>query len=270
VPAEKTPVWPPEQPAGPKFRLEAKGPTTPLAPGENIPIEVTLSTTADGSFVFLLGSIPQVFGLYVDGPNGPVPTDPTKVLAANWMHQQHSAAFPVTISKGKPWRLTLSLGEYFPVGDPKKFVPGKYEVRVKFQAIDLGMKTPIEADLVRFEVKGAPKTAEEAIATFQILAKPVVAKVQPEARRKLLESRLGAPDKLKAVRQSFKVALARLHSTLTPAEKPNFIIYGALVDVPQEGDCWTVESFGSGKSEVVGYLDAQTGRLVLLWIVPEG
>jgi RNA polymerase sigma factor (sigma-70 family) len=270
IKVEQVPPAGPKTPAEPQLQLKAKGPATPLAPGETMSITITLSTTDDGLHTFLLGSIPQVFGIYVTGPKGPIPPDPTKVLPANWMHQQHSAAVPITVSKGNPWRLTLALGDYFPVGDANKFVAGAYQVTVKFHDMTLGMKTAIEAGPVRFEIKGAPRSAEEAIATFQVLAREAAAKAQPDARRQLLESRLGSTIKLKAVRQSFKEALARLHDTLTPAEMPNFIVHGAPVNVPDVGDCWTIESFGSGKSEVVGYLDAATGRLVLLWIVPEG
>jgi hypothetical protein len=232
---------------------------------------VALSTSADGaSFAFLFGSVPQVFGIYVQGPKGPVAPDPAKVLPENWMHQQHSAAAAIKVAKGQPWRLTLELADYFPVGDAQKFVPGKYQVTVKFLDIGLGLKTPIESGPVQFEIKGPPKTAAAAVATFQALARVAVARVKPQERRQFLETRVAATKYLKATRQSYKAARARIDETLTPAEKPNQIVHGALVDMSREGDCWTIESSGSSGREIVGYLDMATGRLVLVWIVPEG
>jgi hypothetical protein len=256
-------------PAEPQFRLEARGPAQPLVPGEDITVQLVLSTAGPKSYGFLLGSIPQVFGIYIVGPKGPIQPDPTKVLPENWMHQQHSAATPIQVAKGLPYRVTISLADYFATKDPKQFGPGLYQVKLKFLETGLGMKTPLESRPVRVEIKPPAKTPQEARAAFPAQVRSV-ARTMPEARRKMLESRLGDPKQLAVGRQSYAAALARVTDTLSDRERPNLIIYGTLTDLRRAGDCWALQSTGHFGSEFSGYVDVNTGRLVFLWIIPEG
>lgn len=136
----------------PALKLQITGPAKPVAAGDDITLEVVLSTEAEQSHTFLLGSFPQVFGVYVLGPWGAVQPDLTKVRPENWMHQQHSAAVEITVAKGKPYRTTVKLSDYFKVADPEVFKPGGYQVNVKFYEHGWKMPAPIDSGAVRFEL----------------------------------------------------------------------------------------------------------------------
>ena len=71
------------------------------------------------------------------------------------MNQQHSTAETITVSKGKPYRATLKLWDYFKVADGELFKAGGYQVNVKFYASGLKMTGPIDSGASLFEM--APK-----------------------------------------------------------------------------------------------------------------
>jgi RNA polymerase sigma factor (sigma-70 family) len=137
----------------PLLKLKAVGPVKALASGDEIQLEVVLSTDGDQTCEFQLGSFPQAFGVYVQGPGGAIQTD--KVLSENWMHQEHGPASSIRVSKGNPYRTVVKLSDYFPVFDAKKFKPGAYQVNVKFYDVGLKMLAPIDSGPVRFQL--APK-----------------------------------------------------------------------------------------------------------------
>jgi hypothetical protein len=68
------------------------------------------------------------------------------------MHQEHSAAATITVAKGKPYRTTIRLSDYFKVGDSAAFKPGKYQVNVKFYESEWKMAAPIDSGAERFEL----------------------------------------------------------------------------------------------------------------------
>jgi hypothetical protein len=70
-------------------------------------------------------------------------------------------------------------------------------------------------------------------------------------------------------RQSYSDALERIEGTLRENEKKNAIVFGMLDDLRKDGDCWRVEDL-RGYHAMVAYLDANSGRLILLWRPPEG
>jgi hypothetical protein len=71
-------------------------------------------------------------------------------------------------------------------------------------------------------------------------------------------------------RQPFAEAWKRVDDTLTEKERKSQIIYGTLDGLrTAKGDCWAVQYFADFDG-IIGYLDARTGRLVFLWIPPEG
>jgi hypothetical protein len=136
----------------PKLKLRVIAPTKPVTVGDEITLEVVLSTDGEQSHTFLIGSFAQAFGIYVLGPWGAVHPDPAKVLPENWMHQQHSAAAKITVAKDKPYRTTVKLSDYFKVGESEAFKPGGYQVNVKFYVSEWKMSAPIDSGAVRFEL----------------------------------------------------------------------------------------------------------------------
>jgi RNA polymerase sigma factor (sigma-70 family) len=141
--------------AEPQLKLQVLGPAKTRTVGEEIKLEVVLSTDGDQSYEFLLGAFPQAFGVYVLGPWGAIQPDMTKVRPENWMHQEHSTAARIIVAKGKPYRTTVKLSDYFPVTDAAQFKPGAYQVNVKFYETRLKMSAPIDSGAMRFEL--APK-----------------------------------------------------------------------------------------------------------------
>ena len=140
----------------PKLKLQVIAPTKPVAVGEEITLEVVLSTDGEQSHTFLLGSFAQSFGIYVLGPWGAVQPDLAKVRPENWMHQQHSAAAKITVAKDKPYRTTVKLSDYFKLRESEAFKPGGYQVNVKFYEIGWKMAAPIDSGAERFEL-ASPK-----------------------------------------------------------------------------------------------------------------
>ena len=136
----------------PRLNLQVIGPDHPVAVGDDITLEVILSTGEEQGHTFLLGSFPQAFGIYVLGPWGTVQPDPAKVRPENWMHQEHSAAAKITVAKGKPYRTTVKLADYFKVTDSDVFKPGGYQINVKFYESGWKMAAPIDSGAVRFEL----------------------------------------------------------------------------------------------------------------------
>ncbi len=136
----------------PQLKLLVIAPTKPVSNGDDIILEVIVSTDGEQSHTFSLGSFAQAFGIYVLGPWGAVQPDLTKVRPENWMHQQHSAATRITVTKDKPYRTTVKLSDYFKVGEPEAFKPGMYQVNVKFYEIGWKMSAPIDSGAVRFEL----------------------------------------------------------------------------------------------------------------------
>ena len=145
-------VCPPAAAVDPPLKLQVVGPAEPVALGGDITLEVVLSTDGEQSHTFLLGSFPQAFGIYVLGPWGAVSPDPAKVRPENWMHQQHSAAAKITVAKGKPYKATVKLSDYYTVADPNAFKPGEYQVNVKFYESGWKMSAPIDSGAVRFKL----------------------------------------------------------------------------------------------------------------------
>jgi len=99
--------------------------------------------------------------MYVLGPWGPVQPDLSKVRPENWMHQQHSAASPITITPDKPFETKLRFSDYFPVNDGSIFRPGRYQLNVKFYSVELGMEQPIDAGPFTFSVPAAKQPGRE-------------------------------------------------------------------------------------------------------------
>jgi RNA polymerase sigma factor (sigma-70 family) len=141
--------------AEPKLKLEVIAPAKPQTVGEEIQLEVILSTESEQGYRFGYSSFPQYFGIYVLGPWGLIQPDPAKIRPENWMHGEGVQPQQMTVAKGKPYRTNVKLSDYFKVADTIQFKPGAYQVNVKFYDRGLGMASPIDSGAVRFEL--APK-----------------------------------------------------------------------------------------------------------------
>jgi len=144
----------------PAASVAVKGKLAESAPATAAEVVVSVRVSCrEGSYEFLLGSDPQVFGIYVLGPWGPVQPDLNKVRPENWMHQQHSAARRITVTPDQPFETKLRLADYFPVNDGNAFRPGLYQVNVKFYDIGLNMSCPADTGAIPFDLPAAERPA---------------------------------------------------------------------------------------------------------------
>ena len=120
---------------------------------------------------------------------------------------------------------------------------------------------------------GAPENEREAIRLFQAAAAKVVSELdEGDVRRKYggYSQRIAAKEKLVARRQTFRASFERVDGTLLKPEREMLVLLGEISKLNRDGNCWAVQTTGTIGNELVGYLDAADGKLVFLWIVPEG
>lgn len=149
--------------ASPPLAIDISLSTSAIEVGENIRINVTVSSLDGESPRFRIGSFPEYFGVYILGPWGPVQPDLKKVRQENWMHGQHNASREVVIEKGKPFSTSFELAEYFRTEKPTQQYPGpvdgllsgKHQMNIKFFIRGADMSAPIDSGPVIFVVKEA-------------------------------------------------------------------------------------------------------------------
>jgi len=78
-----------------------------------------------------------------------------------------------------------------------------------------------------------------------------------------------APEKLTAKTEPCREARAVVERINREASF-DFVAYGDLAALDRDGECWRVMYEGGMKLEAIGYLDPATGRLLLVWRIPEG
>jgi hypothetical protein len=61
-----------------------------------------------------------------------------------------------------------------------------------------------------------------------------------------------------------------LLSSVAPDIRQKLIVYGSLEALKQRSYIWAVYDPGTNDAGFEAYLDASTGELLLLWIIPEG
>ncbi len=115
-----------------------------------------------------------------------------------------------------------------------------------------------------------PKSAQEAVATFQRLWRESLGKqLESSSHFKLLNYLYAEPGRVGATRQAASVMLEQVSSTLTANEQKSYIVVGTLKDLEVAGDVWEVVNPGGGPG-FRAYLDAKDGHLIFLWTTPEG
>src|SRR5262249_13127707 len=114
----------------------------------------------------------------------------------------------------------------------------------------------------------APKDENEAFLRFAEQAEAAVAKM-PEVARDYWEKQLPKRKTWSVKRQPFRDAHTRVKDTLSPKEEKSAIFLGEIKALNRADECWAIEHVG-GFGALAGYVDVQTGRLELLWLIPEG
>lgn len=116
-----------------------------------------------------------------------------------------------------------------------------------------------------------PENATEALNQFQSQALNSLPKHLTPELREFATNAIKHRDHLHARRLTCQACFERVDGTLTHGERKSLILFGVIDDLKTNaGDCWEIMSFGSFGNSIEGYVDADTGRLLVLWIVPEG
>jgi len=154
---------------------------------------------------------------------------------------------------------------------PQKVAQNHYQGLIKQEQALLGELKILEQWFA--ESKTPLNSAAEAIrklkAQWNVLVKPGLNKKQKELAR-YIEPTLAMSEKLSGKQQSYKQVLSRVDDTLSAQERKTLILYGTLDDLKKPGQCWAVQTADGFKSEIAAYLDPQTGKLLFMWIIPEG
>ena len=74
----------------------------------------------------------------------------------------------------------------------------------------------------------------------------------------------------RAVRRDCREDFQRVDSTLSQQERQLLVLAGTIADLDRAGSCWSVSVPVSPLREVIGYFEATTGTLLLVWYPPEG
>ena len=121
---------------------------------------------------------------------------------------------------------------------------------------------------LRSAVPDSPTTAIE---SFQRKALASIPKdLAPETKSFVVKT-INDRKHLNARRLTCQSCFERIDGSLSQEERKTLILFGVIDDMrDHSGDCWEIMSFGGFGNGIEGYLDADTGELVLLWIVPEG
>jgi hypothetical protein len=119
------------------------------------------------------------------------------------------------------------------------------------------------------------KDAAQAIALFQHSWDSIVLPGLPdESQKKTLARNMSERVRTKTLSArltSYREMFDRVNDTLTASERESLILYGVPGDLDRAGECWVIESFSSCPcSEVSGCIDAKTGGLIFVWVMPEG
>ncbi|MBI5486948.1 MAG: hypothetical protein HY905_06420 [Deltaproteobacteria bacterium] len=116
-------------------------------------------------------------------------------------------------------------------------------------------------------------TPEDALAAFlsawNLSVLPRVRESERGALQAIDRAMREAPEKLTARREPCREAKA-LVERINRETSHDFVVYGTLGDLNRDGDCWRVMYEGGMDAEAIGYLDPVSGRLLVVWRVPEG
>jgi len=117
----------------------------------------------------------------------------------------------------------------------------------------------------------APRNISEAIGIFErFWHQELLPGLEEPKKRIVLAFGDKFPGKLYAGAGTFEQVRQELESSLTPAERRDSILYGTPEAIPAAGACWNVGSGGEFRSEIRACLDPTTGKVVVVWIAPEG
>ncbi|TWU38604.1 hypothetical protein [Novipirellula artificiosorum] len=116
-----------------------------------------------------------------------------------------------------------------------------------------------------------PENADSALDAFQVQAFNSLPEDLSSDRQAFAVRAIKDREHLHARRLTCQACFQRIDGTLRQDERQSLILFGTIDDLRgQAGNCWEIMSFGTFGNSIEGYIDVDTGRLLVLWIVPEG
>jgi hypothetical protein len=117
----------------------------------------------------------------------------------------------------------------------------------------------------------APRNISEAIGIFErFWHRELLPGLEEPKKRFVLALGEKVPGQLQAGASTFDQFRRELDYSLMPAERRELILYGSPEGLPAAGACWRVESGGGFGAEIRACLDPTTGKVIVVWIAPEG
>ena len=125
--------------------------------------------------------------------------------------------------------------------------------------------------LISISAAGAPKTPDEAVAAFiDIWRQSLSKKLETSSHIDQLKHQVFEPGRVEARSVSSEACHKRLTMTLSEGERKSLILVGSLEDLKPDQQVWAISNPGDLGNGFEAYLDQKDGRLLFLWIIPEG
>ncbi|MBE7498135.1 MAG: hypothetical protein HS117_24615 [Verrucomicrobiaceae bacterium] len=115
-----------------------------------------------------------------------------------------------------------------------------------------------------------PKSPEEAIKAFRSEWEAVLSpKLRASSFHEHLKHQVYEEGRVGAVAESSEKVHTNITNSLSP-KKMSLILYGKLADLKPDRKVWSVVNPGHSGSGFEALLDQKDGRVIFLWIMPEG
>jgi hypothetical protein len=125
--------------------------------------------------------------------------------------------------------------------------------------------------LISIAAAGVPKTPDEAVAAFRdIWRESLAKKLETSSHIEQLKHQVFEAGRVGARSVSSEARHKRLTMTLSGEERKSLILVGSLEDLKPDRQVWSIMNPGDFGNGFEAYLDQKDGRLLFLWIIPEG
>ncbi|QIF05577.1 hypothetical protein [Roseimicrobium sp. ORNL1] len=113
--------------------------------------------------------------------------------------------------------------------------------------------------------------AEDPLAAFQTLWKDSLAKtLAKHPHFELLNHQVTEPGRVGARSMTSAAGLKLVSSALSESERRALIVYGTFKDLEPDRPVWAITNPGDIGNGFEAYVDQKSGKLIFLWIIPEG